>query len=129
MSPSPVVRPLSATPWLSKATAGTSGGTDDHFHFVYQPLNGNGQIVARVVSVQNTFQWAKAGVMIRESLTPDARNTLMAVTPGAGTTFQRRLNTGALTLGNQGRLERRTVLGEACAKRATNSAATNRVMV
>ena len=70
-------------------------GTDDSFHFVSQSLNGDGQIVARVLSVEDTFQWAKAGVMIRENLTPDSRNTFMAVTPGAGTTFQGRLNPGS----------------------------------
>ena len=70
-------------------------GTDDSFHFVYQPLNGDGEIVARVLSVEDTFQWAKAGVMIRENLTPDSRNAFMAVTPGAGTTFQSRPNPGS----------------------------------
>src|SRR5205823_3874447 len=74
-------------------------GTDDAFHFVYQALNGDGQVTARVASVQNTFQWAKAGVMIRENFTPDSRNALMAMTAGAGTTFQRRRNpSGGITL-------------------------------
>jgi hypothetical protein len=39
-------------------------GTTDGMHFVYQPLPGDGTIVARVVSVQGV-----AGVMIRETLT------------------------------------------------------------
>ncbi len=72
-------------------------GTDDAFHFVYRTLTGDGQITARVATVQNTFQWAKAGVMIRESLISDSRNALMAVTPGAGTTFQSRPNPGDIT--------------------------------
>jgi len=36
-------------------------GMTDAFHFVYRTLSGNGQLVARVVSVQNTYHWAKAG--------------------------------------------------------------------
>jgi hypothetical protein len=39
-------------------------GTTDGMHFVYQPLQGDGTIVARVVSMQGM-----AGVMIRETLT------------------------------------------------------------
>lgn len=66
----------------------------DAFRFVYQPLNGNGEIVARVVSIQNTNAWAKAGVMIRESTAANAKNAFMAVTPGNGLTFQRRLASG-----------------------------------
>jgi hypothetical protein len=69
-------------------------GPADAFHYVYQQLKGNGQIVARVVSVQNTYQWAKAGVMIRETLNPNSTNALMAVCP-AGTDFQTRQTTGA----------------------------------
>ncbi len=39
-------------------------GTADAFQFVWQPLSGDGQIVARIVSIQNVNAWAKAGVMI-----------------------------------------------------------------
>ena len=48
--------------------AGELGGTADAMHFVYQPLSGNGTIVARVLSLQGTN--AEAGVMIRQSLSP-----------------------------------------------------------
>ena len=69
----------------------------DAFHFVYQPLNGDGEIVARVVGLTATHSNAKAGVMIRESLTSDSRHAILDVTPAAGTEFMRRLNTGTLT--------------------------------
>ncbi|HEY3320739.1 MAG TPA: endo-1,3-alpha-glucanase family glycosylhydrolase [Planctomycetota bacterium] len=84
---------------LSGSTFSVSGsgadiwGTADAFNFTYQPLNGDGQIVARVVTVQNTDPWAKAGVMIRETTAVDSKFALMAVTPGYGTAFQRRLAT------------------------------------
>ena len=45
---------------------------NDQFHFVYQTLAGDGEIVARVASLQNTDPWAKAAVMIREDLTDNA---------------------------------------------------------
>jgi len=46
------------------------GGTADGVHFVYQPLSGDGTIIARVISVQNSS--TQAGVMIRETLNPGA---------------------------------------------------------
>ncbi|NDJ60184.1 MAG: tandem-95 repeat protein [Chloroflexi bacterium] len=61
---------------------------NDQFHYVYQTLSGDGEIIARVTSQTNTNAWAKAGVMIRESLDPFAPYALMAVTPENGTTFQ-----------------------------------------
>ena len=72
-------------------------GTADQFHFAYQPVNGDGEIVTRVASLQNTHTWAKAGVMIRESLTGASRCTLAAVSVGNGLAFQRRLTTGGST--------------------------------
>ena len=48
-------------------------GTADEFHFVYLPFNGDGMLIAHVASIQNTNSWAKAGVMIRETLTNTSR--------------------------------------------------------
>jgi len=74
----------------------------DAFHFVYRPLIGDGQIVARVASLQNSDTWAKAGVMIRESLDPDSAHALMAITSGNGAAFQRRIAQGGLTFHSPG---------------------------
>src|SRR5207237_9067632 len=52
-----------------KGSGWDSWGTDDSLHFVYQVLTGDGQITARVAAVQNTFQWANAGGMLREHVT------------------------------------------------------------
>jgi hypothetical protein len=59
----------------------------DAFYFVYQPLTGDGSIMARVASLANTNGWAAAGVMIRENLDANARHALVAVTPENGTYF------------------------------------------
>lgn len=69
--------------------------TSDQFNFVYQPFNGDGAIIARVGTEQNTNAWAKAGVMIRESLAANATDVFEAVTPGNGYAFQYRTATGA----------------------------------
>ena len=42
-----------------------------------QPLSGNGEIVARVTSIQNTNAYAKAGVMIRGALTAGSAHVIM----------------------------------------------------
>jgi regulation of enolase protein 1 (concanavalin A-like superfamily) len=73
------------------------GSSADAFHYVYQPLSGDGEIVARVTDQDATDPLAKAGVMIRESLAADARNALVAVTPGSGIVFQNRSSPGGDT--------------------------------
>jgi glucose/arabinose dehydrogenase/regulation of enolase protein 1 (concanavalin A-like superfamily) len=72
-------------------------GASDQFHFVYRPLSGDGEIVARVASVQNTSSYAKAGVMIRESLTNKSPHAMMLIEPGNVAAFIWRLATGATT--------------------------------
>jgi hypothetical protein len=72
-------------------------GTADAFQFVYRTLSGNGEIVARVATLQNTDPFAKAGVMIRETLSPGAKNAFTGVTFSNGVTFQVRTATGGTT--------------------------------
>ena len=69
-------------------------GTSDQFHFVYQPLQGDVEVIARVASLQRADPWSKAGVMIRESLTDDSRNAFMMASGTEGWRFQRRIATG-----------------------------------
>lgn len=67
-------------------------GSADSFHFISQSVTGNVQIIARVKSMQYTDPWAKAGVMIRESLDDFSRHVFMTESPGNGVNFQYRLN-------------------------------------
>jgi regulation of enolase protein 1 (concanavalin A-like superfamily) len=69
-------------------------GTGDAFQFVYKTLNGDGELVARVASVENPYRWAKAGVMVRANLSANAPNALMLVSAAAGTAFQSRVSAG-----------------------------------
>ena len=52
-------------------------GTADAFRYVFQPLVGDGEIVARVTTLQNTHVNAKAGVMIRGPLTASAQHVMI----------------------------------------------------
>jgi hypothetical protein len=76
-----------------------NGVEADEFHFAYKMLNGAGSIIAKVESVENTNAWAKAGVMIRESLNSDSAHAFACVTPGNGVASQYRPTTGG-TSGN-----------------------------
>ena len=51
-------------------------GTGDSFNFAYQPLSGDGSIVARVVSISPNS--ATPGIMIRDSLDPSAMSAFGA---------------------------------------------------
>jgi hypothetical protein len=74
-------------------------GTADAFHFAYQPLSGDGTIVARLVSIQGGGGYAAAGVMIRETLNANSRNAKTAEWPlYGGIFFDERPATGGNTL-------------------------------
>jgi len=76
--------------------AGTDiAGTADQFHFAYKMLTGAGSITARVDSISNTDPWAKAGVMIRETLDAGSKHAFACVTPGNGIASQGRTATDA----------------------------------
>ena len=66
-------------------------GAADAFHFTYQRLTGDGEIVARVAALSATHAWHKVGVMIRNDLTPGSAHGLMLVSYGKGLAFQRRV--------------------------------------
>jgi len=64
--------------------------TADQFRFVYKSLSGNGSVTVRVDSLVRSNEWAKAGVMIRETLEPGSQHAFVAITPDHGVSFQRR---------------------------------------
>lgn len=80
-----------------KGSGADIGGTTDSFHYTYRPLNGDGVITVRVQSLTNTNSWAKAGIMIRETLQPGSAYAMMMVTPVNGTGIQYRSVTGGST--------------------------------
>jgi regulation of enolase protein 1 (concanavalin A-like superfamily) len=49
------------------------GGSTDQFRYLYQTLNGDGSITARVASQSSTASGALAGVMIRETTAENAK--------------------------------------------------------
>ena len=77
-------------------------GTDiwyqaDEFRYAWKPLSGDGALIARIESLTKTHDWAKAGVMIRETLDPNSIYAAVYMTGGHGVSYQarRQANTDA----------------------------------
>jgi hypothetical protein len=73
-------------------------GIADEFHFAFKEFSGAGSIIAKVESLENTNPFAKAGVMIRDTLDPGSANVLLAITPENGVTCQNRAKAGSGTV-------------------------------
>lgn len=70
-------------------------GRQDGFYFLATPVEGDAAITVRILgSPSRTNDWAKAGVMIRESLTDNSRHAMLVATPRNGIAFQWRMTTG-----------------------------------
>jgi uncharacterized repeat protein (TIGR03806 family) len=87
----------SANAFTLHSTGDDIGGTIDAFHYVYRDLSGDGIIAARITALSSSPAAAKAGVMIRESLTDDAAQASTVLTPGGSALFQHRDGVGADT--------------------------------
>jgi hypothetical protein len=81
---------------ISGATGTVTGSGDDiwgaadAFHFTYQQVTGDTTLIARVTSVDNTYGWAKAGLMVRETLGAGSRNAFIFSGPANNSGFQYR---------------------------------------
>ena len=76
------------------ASGSDIGSNSDQFRYVYQSATGDCDITARVTGVENVNGWAKAGVMIRDTLVANAAHASVFATPVNGAAFQSRGSTG-----------------------------------
>jgi ABC-type transport system involved in multi-copper enzyme maturation permease subunit len=60
----------------------------DTFHFVHQPLDGDGSITARVITQQRTGPAARAGIMIKSDTEQRSPYASIAITPERGVLMQ-----------------------------------------
>lgn len=79
-----------------------AGGTDifnntDNGHFIYRLIEGDGELVARVESLSKTAAGTKAGLLMRDSLKPDARNVAVMVLANGGLQQQHRAKAASPT--------------------------------
>jgi hypothetical protein len=81
------------------SNSGDIWDTSDNFRFVYKQLTGDGSISAKVAGIgyadpAAAAPWAKAGVMIRNSLDQNSTYAFMFPTPDGRRAFQNRFTTG-----------------------------------
>jgi len=72
-------------------------GTVDAFNYDYSTLANDGGMYARVLSLDNTSPFAKAGIMIRASADPSAAQFILDVKPDGGIEFMTRSSNGGAT--------------------------------
>ncbi len=80
----------------------TASGNDiwdyaDGFRYTYRTITGDGEVLARIVSLDHTDDWNKAGVMIRETLAPGSRHAMVFISSANGASFQYRPTTDGLS--------------------------------
>ena len=80
--------------WLVRGGGAGIGGTNDGFHFLYQPCVSNAELAVRLSGQSSGNASAKAGVMFSESLDPAARNASIAMTSDNHLVFQSRSTAG-----------------------------------
>ncbi len=73
------------------------GATSDQFHFAFKRLTGTGTIEAKVIKIDDTDPLAMAGVMFRDTLNPDSKYVMMAISSKNGAIFQRRTTEGVVS--------------------------------
>jgi DNA-binding beta-propeller fold protein YncE len=83
--------------WIVSGDGSDISSRSDSFCYVYRTVLGDSVMTARIVSIENTNDWAKAGLMIRERLDANSKHAFMALTPSGGTTFMHRSFSGQST--------------------------------
>ncbi|MFI7065433.1 ABC transporter permease subunit [Kribbella sp. NPDC050124] len=86
---------------LLELLGSSAGSTDaneqptysDQAYFVHKPLAGDGSVVARVVSQQNSHEWAKAGLLVKAGVAPGTPYAAVMVTPEHGVRMEAMFDT------------------------------------
>jgi regulation of enolase protein 1 (concanavalin A-like superfamily) len=84
----------SAGTFTARGAGADVWGTADGLQFVWRRLDADGEIVARVATLEGPHTWTKAGVMMRQSLDAGSAHAFMLVSVNGGVAFQRRTVTG-----------------------------------
>ena len=88
--------------YILSSTSTGPGGTADSMQGAEYMLTGDGELTALVSSLTNTNAAAVAGVMVRETMDPNAREACTLLTPGQGVHFNRRRDIGGGTFDTTG---------------------------
>ncbi|WP_248927578.1 pectinesterase family protein [Paenibacillus hamazuiensis] len=70
---------LSGTTYKVKGSGSIGSGNKDSFHYVYQPVQGNFEMIANVAFASEIDNGVRVGLMARESLQTDSRAAMIAL--------------------------------------------------
>jgi hypothetical protein len=90
-------QPMGNSWFYVNGSGGDIWGTSDAFQFTSQALDGDGDLVARLDGEQNTSPYAKAGLMLRQSLDADSAHVIFDRKPDGAYEFMTRSAAGAQT--------------------------------
>lgn len=76
------------------------GGNADGLRFVHRPLDGDGQVILRLESIDRNVPASRAGIMLREGTAPDARMVFVGGSATPGVAFIRRKEPKAAAASN-----------------------------
>ena len=85
---------VSSGTWMVAGSGANIWGTSDEFRFAYQQITGDVDIRVRLTSFEDVNAYSKAGVMIRETLSANARNAFLMLMPESGVFMQSRATQG-----------------------------------
>jgi len=80
--------------WFVRGVGAGLGGTNDGFHFLYQPCVSNAQLTTRVASQQSANAGAEAGILFSEGLEAKARSAAITLTADNHLAFHSRATNG-----------------------------------
>lgn len=83
----------SAGTWTVAGAGADIWGKEDAFRYAFQVKSGDIEFTSKLESLTQSDPWTKAGLMIRDDLTPGAKNVFIALASKNGETFQYRTET------------------------------------
>jgi hypothetical protein len=90
-------RSESAGTWSISGSGSDIWNQSDEFQYLAAPFTGDGSITVRLLSQTHTNEWAKVGLMIRDSHDANAAHSTLAITANNGLAWQQRNSTGDIS--------------------------------
>lgn len=82
--------------YLMTASGDDIWNTEDEFGYIYQAMNADGEVSVQLKSLDDTHDYAKAGVMMREDLSANSRHAMLVLNQSRRA-FQYRRTKGGIT--------------------------------
>ena len=68
----------------------------EEYHYIYTNVADSIEIIAKIESIENTHEWAKAGIIIKQNPSTSSVLAALSFSPNKSLVFASKKNTGAL---------------------------------